>query len=42
MNLMLSILDFQIPPTIEDPSVYGGIKKALQGLGYALNAPDPE
>nr|CAH0100879.1 unnamed protein product [Daphnia galeata] len=31
-----------IPPTIEDPTVYGGIKKALQRLGYALNAPDPE
>ncbi len=32
----------QIPPTIEDPSVYVGIKKALQRLGYALSAPDPE
>jgi len=31
-----------IPPTIEDPSVYGGIKESLQRLGYALTAPDPE
>lgn len=31
-----------IPPTIEDPSVYGGIKQSLQRLGYALEAPDPE
>ncbi|XP_012269710.2 acyl-CoA synthetase short-chain family member 3, mitochondrial [Athalia rosae] len=32
----------KLPSTIEDPSVYKGIKKALQKLGYALNAPDPE
>ena len=32
----------KIPPTIEDPSVYGDIKLALQEHGYALNAPDPE
>ncbi|XP_057366291.1 acyl-CoA synthetase short-chain family member 3, mitochondrial-like [Daphnia carinata] len=31
-----------IPPTIEDPTVYVGVKKALQRLGYALNAADPE
>ena len=36
------LLLLQIPPTIEDPSVYGDIKKKLQNLGYALNAPDPE
>jgi len=32
----------KIPPTIEDASVYPGIKEALQSLGYAVNAPDPE
>ena len=32
----------QIPPTIEDPTVYADIKKVLQRLGYAINAPDPE
>jgi len=32
----------KIPPTIEDPSVYAGVKSALQSLGYAANAPDPE
>ena len=32
----------KIPSTIEDPSVYGGVKSALQRLGYAVNAPDPE
>ena len=32
----------KIPPTIEDPSVYAGVKSALQSLGYAVDAPDPE
>jgi len=32
----------KIPPTIEDPAVYVGIKKSLQEIGYALTAPDPE
>jgi len=32
----------KIPPTIEDPRVYVDIKRALQDLGYALNAPDPQ
>ena len=31
----------KIPPTIEDPTVYGDIKQALQELGYAVDAPDP-
>jgi len=31
----------KIPPTIEDPTVYKGLKKALQSIGYALDAPDP-
>jgi propionyl-CoA synthetase len=31
-----------IPGTIEDPGVYTEIKAALQRLGYAVNAPDPE
>jgi len=31
-----------IPPTIEDPTVYGDIKASLQRLGYAMTAPDPE
>ena len=31
----------KIPPTIEDPAVYKGLKKALQSIGYALDAPDP-
>jgi propionyl-CoA synthetase len=31
----------KIPPTIEDPGVYAGIKRALNRLGYALGAPDP-
>lgn len=34
--------EFKIPATIEDPSVYKDIKRALQALGYALNAPDLE
>ncbi len=37
-----SLLISQIPPTIEDPSVYSAIKIKLQNLGYAQNAPDPE
>jgi len=32
----------KIPPTIEDSSVYPAVKVALQSLGYAINAPDPE
>jgi len=31
----------KIPPTIEDPGVYVGIKRALNRLGYAVGAPDP-
>jgi len=31
----------KIPPTIEDPTVYKGLKEALQSIGYALDAPDP-
>jgi len=31
----------KIPPTIEDPTVYTGILKALHSLGYAVNAPEP-
>ena len=31
----------KIPPTIEDPSVYKGLKEALQNIGYAIEAPDP-
>ena len=32
----------KIPPTIEDPTVYGGILKALNSLGYAIDAPEPK
>ncbi|KAK2717878.1 acyl-CoA synthetase short-chain family member 3, mitochondrial-like [Artemia franciscana] len=32
----------KVPPTIEDASVYIEIKKALQKLGYALEAPYPK
>ncbi len=31
----------KIPPTIEDPGVYVGIKRALNRLGFAVGAPDP-
>lgn len=31
-----------IPPTIEDPNVFADIKRALQELGYATTAPDPQ
>ena len=31
----------KIPPTIEDPGVYAGIKVALNEVGYAIGAPDP-
>ena len=31
----------KIPPTIEDPTVYKGLKEALQNIGYAIDAPDP-
>ena len=31
----------KIPPTIEDPTVYKGLKEALQIIGYVLDAPDP-
>ncbi|XP_053967782.1 acyl-CoA synthetase short-chain family member 3, mitochondrial [Anastrepha obliqua] len=30
-----------LPSTIEDPYVFGGLRRALQTLGYAMNAPDP-
>lgn len=30
-----------LPATVEDASVFGDIKRALQGLGYARNALDP-
>lgn len=30
-----------LPGTIEDPTVFKDIKRALQELGYAMNAPDP-
>nr|XP_026497397.1 acyl-CoA synthetase short-chain family member 3, mitochondrial [Vanessa tameamea] len=32
----------KLPATIEDASVFGEIKVALQKFGYANNAPDPE
>ncbi|KAM3960800.1 LOW QUALITY PROTEIN: acyl-CoA synthetase short-chain family member 3, mitochondrial [Aphomia sociella] len=32
----------RLPATIEDPSVFGEIKVALQKFGYAVDAPDPE
>ncbi|XP_023934561.2 acyl-CoA synthetase short-chain family member 3, mitochondrial [Bicyclus anynana] len=32
----------KLPSTIEDPSVFGEIKMALQKCGYAVDAPDPE
>ncbi|XP_037951461.1 acyl-CoA synthetase short-chain family member 3, mitochondrial-like [Teleopsis dalmanni] len=30
-----------LPATIEDPSVFVGIRTALQSLGHAMNTPDP-
>lgn len=30
-----------LPATIEDPTVFKDIRRALQELGYAMNAPDP-
>ena len=33
--------EVKIPPTIEDPTVYKGIKLALNSLGLAVDAPDP-
>lgn len=30
-----------LPGTIEDPSVFTDIRRALQELGYAQTAPDP-
>ena len=33
---------WQIPSTIEDPTVYKEIKSALQKVGYAKTAPDPQ
>lgn len=30
-----------LPGTIEDPSVFVGIREALQKLGFARTAPDP-
>lgn len=32
----------QLPATIEDPTVFKDIRRALQELGYAMTAPDPE
>ncbi|XP_047034569.1 acyl-CoA synthetase short-chain family member 3, mitochondrial isoform X2 [Helicoverpa zea] len=32
----------KLPSTIEDPTVFGEIKIALQKFGYAIDAPDPE
>ncbi|XP_075228259.1 acyl-CoA synthetase short-chain family member 3, mitochondrial isoform X2 [Lycorma delicatula] len=32
----------KIPSTIEDPTVYKEIKRALQSVGYAKTAPDPQ
>ncbi|XP_013186107.1 acyl-CoA synthetase short-chain family member 3, mitochondrial isoform X1 [Amyelois transitella] len=32
----------KLPATIEDPTVFGEIKLALQKCGYAVDAPDPE
>lgn len=31
-----------IPATIEDPNVFDDIRRALQELGYATTAPDPQ
>lgn len=31
-----------LPGTVEDPTVFIAIKSALQRLGYALLAPDPQ
>ena len=31
-----------LPGTVEDPSVFAGIRISLQSLGYALTAPDPQ
>lgn len=31
-----------LPGTIEDPSVFKDIRRALQELGYAKTAPDPQ
>lgn len=30
-----------LPATIEDSSVFTDIRRALQELGYAMNAPEP-
>jgi propionyl-CoA synthetase len=30
-----------LPATIEDPTVFKDIRRALQELGYAMTAPDP-
>lgn len=31
-----------LPGTVEDPSVFKEIRRALQELGYAMTAPDPQ
>lgn len=31
-----------LPGTVEDPSVFKEIRRALQELGYAMTAPDPK
>lgn len=30
-----------LPATVEDATVFKDIRRALQELGYAMNAPDP-
>lgn len=31
-----------LPGTVEDPSVFEDVRRALQELGYAMTAPDPK
>lgn len=31
-----------LPGTVEDPTVFKEIRRALQELGYAMTAPDPK
>lgn len=31
-----------LPGTIEDPTVFKEIRRALQELGYAMTVPDPQ
>lgn len=30
-----------LPGTVEDPTVFQDVRRALQELGYAMTAPDP-